>query len=126
MARGDSEMTTAMTKRERVRAAVAGQEVDRVPISFWVHNFARENSAEDLADETVRFVRTYDWDFVKVQSRASYFVEGWGNAYARSDQPTVGPTLLAHGCATLHDLARLRPLPIDHPVLAEQQEALRL
>jgi uroporphyrinogen decarboxylase len=119
-------MTTTMTKRERVRAAVAGEEVDRVPISFWVHNFARENTAEDLADETARFVRAYDWDFVKVQSRASYFVEGWGNRYARSDQPTVGPTLLAHGCATLDDLARLRPLSIDHPVLAEQQEALRL
>lgn len=119
-------MSATMTHRQRVQSAVAGEEVDRVPVSFWVHNFARENTAEDLADETARFVRAYDWDFVKVQSRASYFIEGWGNRYARSDQPTVGPTLLAHGCATPGDLAQLRPLPLDHPVLAEQQQALRL
>jgi uroporphyrinogen decarboxylase len=115
-----------MTKRERVLAAVAGKPVDRVPVGFWVHNFARENSARDLADETIDFVRTYDWDFIKVQSRASYFAEGWGNRYAVSAEPTVGPELLAYGCTSVEDLARLRPLPLNHPVLAEQQEALRL
>ncbi len=119
-------MTTTMTKRERVLAAVAGAEVDRVPISFWVHNFARENTAQDLADETAHFVRTYDWDFVKVQSRASYFTEGWGNHYQFSSEPTVGPKLVAHGCATVADLARLAPLSVDHPIFVEQQQALRL
>jgi len=119
-------MPAEMTKRERVLAALAGAEVDRVPISFWVHNFARENTAEDLAEETARFVATYDWDYLKVQSRASYFAEGWGNRYAFSNQPTVGPRLLEHACATVADLARLEPLPLDAPVLAEQQAALRL
>ena len=119
-------MSATMTKRERVRAAVAGAEVDRVPVGFWVHNFARENTAEDLADETVRFVRTYDWDFIKVQSRASYFTEGWGNQYRWSTEPTVGPALTSSACTTVADLARLKPLSTDHPVLAEQQQALRL
>lgn len=115
-----------MTKRERVEAAVAGRPVDRVPVSFWVHNFARENTAEDLVDETAQFVEAYDWDYVKVQSRASYFAEGWGNQYAWSTQPTVGPTLKAHACATAQDLGRLKPLSLDAPVLVEQQQALRL
>src|SRR5262249_41194056 len=115
-----------MTKRERVRAALAGEEVDRVPVGFWVHNFARENTARDLADETARFVRTYDWDFVKVQSRASYFTEDWGNRYAWSSEPTVGPRLLAQACATVAAFGRLAPPPLDAPALAEQQEALRL
>ncbi|HUX85745.1 MAG TPA: uroporphyrinogen decarboxylase family protein [Chloroflexota bacterium] len=119
-------MPATMTKRERVLAAIAGQDVDRVPVSFWVHNFARENSAQDLADETAQFVNTYDWDFVKVQSRASYFAEGWGNQYQWSSQPTVGPTLVSRACATVADLAHLKPLSVDHPVFAEQQDALRL
>ncbi len=119
-------MSDAMTKRERVQAAIAGAEVDRVPVSFWVHNFARENSAEDLAAETARFVRTYDWDFVKVQSRASYFAEGWGNRYAWSKAATVGPQLVGHAAATVAELARLKPLALDHAVFAEQQQALRL
>ncbi|MGH2457796.1 MAG: uroporphyrinogen decarboxylase family protein [Chloroflexota bacterium] len=115
-----------MTKRERVLAAVAGQEVDRVPVSFWVHNFARENSAEDLADETGRFARAYDLDYIKVQSRASYFAEGWGNRYARSTVPTVGPTLTAQACATVAEVGRLKPLSLEDPVLVEQQQALHL
>lgn len=119
-------MASTMTRRERVLAALDGSEVDRVPIGFWVHNFARENTAADLAEETARFVATYDWDFAKVQSRASYFAEGWGNQYVFSSEPTVAPTLIAHGCRSIDDLARLEPLPLDHPVLAEQQDALRL
>src|SRR5450759_3790777 len=86
-------MGAAMTKRERVLAAVQGDAVDRVPISFWVHNFARENSASSLARESARFLQAYDWDFLKVQSRASYFGEGWGSQYVRSFRSTVGPTL---------------------------------
>src|SRR6267143_1577247 len=39
----------AMTKRERVLAALRGDRVDRVPLSFWLHNFVTENSAAALA-----------------------------------------------------------------------------
>src|SRR5437667_19986 len=38
-----------MTKRERVLAALRGDPVDRVPLSFWLHNFVTENSAAGLA-----------------------------------------------------------------------------
>ena len=59
-----------MTKRERVMAALRGAEVDRPPLSFWLHNFATENSAQSLATETLRLARTFDWDFLEPQSRA--------------------------------------------------------
>jgi len=106
-------------------AAVSDREVDRVPVGFWAHNFARENSASALARETARVAKMYDWDFVKVQSRASYFAEGWGNRYAHSTRTAVAPTLLSHGLFSIADLARLQPLSLHHPVLLEQQEALR-
>ena len=38
-----------MNKRERVDAALRGQPVDRVPISFWGHDYLREWSAEGLS-----------------------------------------------------------------------------
>jgi len=41
-----------MTTRERVMAALAGREVNRVPLAVWMHNFASENSARGLAAET--------------------------------------------------------------------------
>ena len=48
-----------MTKRERVLAALSGAPVDRVPIAFWLHNFATENSAEGLAAESLRLAKTF-------------------------------------------------------------------
>ena len=49
-----------MTKRERVMAALGGREVDRIPLAFWMHNFATENSAGGLTAETLRLARTFD------------------------------------------------------------------
>ena len=45
---------STMTKRQRVTAALRGEAVDRPPLAFWLHNFATENSARGLADETLR------------------------------------------------------------------------
>ena len=77
------------TKRERVTAALRGEPVDRVPVSFWLHNFATENSAEGLAGETLRLARTFDWDFLKPQSRAQCFAEAWGLEYRASSDRAV-------------------------------------
>ena len=43
----------AMTKKQRVRAAIAGEPVDRAPVSMWGHDFVREWSAEDLVAATL-------------------------------------------------------------------------
>ncbi len=115
-----------MNKKERVQRAIAGEPSDRVPISFWGHNFARENSAEELADETVSRLRRFDWDLVKLQSRASSFVEDWGNQYRRSTESAVEPTLLQPAVRSTADLRSLRPLNPLAGVLGEQLAALRL
>ena len=80
------------SKVDRIRRALDGKPVDRPPISFWAHNFARENTAGELAAETVRVFRSYDWDFIKIQSRASCFAETWGNRYDYSDHLATPPT----------------------------------
>lgn len=116
----------AMTRIERLRRALAGQPVDRPPISFWAHDFARENSAEALAGETVRQFRAHGWDFIKVQSRASCFAEGWGSRYRASTERAVPPQLLDWPVRTAADLARLRPLAPDAGALGEQLAALAM
>jgi len=116
----------AMNKKERVQRALAGEAVDRPPISFWGHNYARENSAEELADETVTRFRRFDWDFVKLQSRASSLCEDWGNHYQRSTEPAVRSTLLDWAVHSTAELRRLRPLNPLAGALGEQIAALRL
>ena len=42
-----------MTARDRVLAALRGNEVDRVPMSFWGHVYHRESSAPELVTHTL-------------------------------------------------------------------------
>jgi uroporphyrinogen decarboxylase len=114
-----------MTRRERVMAALAGAPVDRVPVSLWLHNFAKENSAEDLTAETLRLARRFDWDFLKPQCRAQCFAEMWGLRYAPSREQAV-PYTVTHTPATgADDLRRLQPADPRTGALGEQLRALR-
>lgn len=99
-----------MTKRERVRAALAGAPVDHAPVALWGHDFLREWTAEELVAATLDAYRGFDWDFIKFNPRATYFGEAWGNAYERpTDQRQ--PRLTA---AVVHDAEGLRAVtPLD-------------
>jgi uroporphyrinogen decarboxylase len=115
-----------MNKQERVDAALQGQPVDRVPISFWGHDYVREWSAEGLASAMLDNYRRYDWDYMKVNPRASYHVEDWGAELRPSGDPNAGPIWIRPAVTTAADWRRLRPLEPDRGVLGEQLEALRL
>jgi len=112
-----------MNKRERVLAAIRGEAVDRVPVSFWLHNFACEHSAKALADETVRLYRSYDWDFLKPQSRATCFAEMWGTRIDASREQTVPFRVVEHALKSAAGFGALRPADPAQGALAEQLDA---
>src|SRR5262247_3492046 len=114
-----------MTKRDRVLSALRGGPVDRVPVAFWLHNFVTENSAEGLSEETLRLARTFDWDFLKPQSRAQCFAEMWGLTYAPSRERAVPYTVTRAPLAGEADLKALRPADPGTGALGEQLQALR-
>ncbi len=61
-----------MTASERVRAAIAGEHVDRVPFCFW-HHFKPEGSGERMAELTMEFFREmFDLDIVKIMPDLLY------------------------------------------------------
>jgi uroporphyrinogen decarboxylase len=61
-----------MTPGERVRAALAGERVDRVPFCFW-HHFKPEGSGERMAELTMEFFRKkFDLDIVKIMPDLPY------------------------------------------------------
>jgi uroporphyrinogen decarboxylase len=115
-----------MTKRQRVMAALRGEAVDRVPLAFWLHNFASENSAKGLADETLRLLHRFDWDFLKPQSRAQCFAEMWGLTYVPSDERARPYTVIHTPVTDAASLGALRPVDPRTGALGEQLEALRL
>ncbi|MCW5590840.1 MAG: hypothetical protein KIS74_01970 [Burkholderiales bacterium] len=113
-----------MNKKERVLAAIRGEPVDRVPFSFWLHNFAREDSAQALTDETLRLYRTFDWDFLKPQSRYQCFAEMWGLEYRQPPDRAEWPVITKLPVRSAAELATLAPADPSKGALAEQLEAM--
>ncbi len=115
-----------MNKIERVNAALRGEPVDRVPASMWGHDYLREWSPEGLAEAMLENYRTYDWDYMKVNPRASYHVEDWGARLRPSGDANKGPIFEYIPVQEQGDWRRLRPLDPNKGALGEQLQALRL
>jgi uroporphyrinogen decarboxylase len=115
-----------MTKRERVQAALRGQPVDRVPASFWGHDFLREWSAKGLCAAMVESVQTYDYDYLKVNPRATYYAEAWGCTFDRPKDALAQPAPLSFAVQDAAGLSSIRPVDGTGGPFAEQLEALRL
>jgi uroporphyrinogen decarboxylase len=67
-----------MNKRERLEAAIAGQDVDCVPVALWRHFPGDDQDPHDLAAATIAFQRRWDFDFVKVTPASSFQIKDWG------------------------------------------------
>jgi len=115
-----------MDKRERVTAALQGRPVDRVPVSAWGHDYAREWSPQGLAEATLEAYRRYDWDFIKVNPRATYYAEAWGARFQPDPAGQGPPRPLALPVQGAGDLARIAPVDVGTGPFGEQLEALRL
>ena len=63
-----------MTKEERVKAVLAGQEVDRIPASVWMHISEFDQDPRALAEAMVDFNTKFDFDFVKMMPFGAYTV----------------------------------------------------
>ena len=115
-------MTEAMGHRERVMASLRGEDVDRPPVSMWRHFFDRETTAGGIAEAMLDFQGRHDWDFMKVNPRASYHAEDWGLrvAYNHSGPPSVAATPIG----APEDWLRLERLDVTQGVLGEHLRAL--
>ncbi len=67
-----------MNHHERIAAALAGEEFDRIPYAFWSHFPDFDLDPNALATKTVDFYRAYDIDFVKTMPNGMYAVEDFG------------------------------------------------
>jgi len=120
-------MADTMSKQERVSAALAGQSLDRVPVSAWGHDFLREWTPEGLAAATLESYRKYDWDYIKLNPRATHYGEAWGSRFRPSGRSDQAPEQLEAAVASGSDLAKIKPLdPSEVAPFADQLAALRL
>jgi len=71
-------VSEGLKKVERLRAAIAGEEVDRPPIALWRHFPVDDQDPEALAKSAIEYQRAYDLDLIKVTPASSSSVADWG------------------------------------------------
>lgn len=115
----------AMTRAQRIDAAIAGQPVDRVPASFWRHFYQNEDTPRGLADAMLLFQENYDWDFVKINPRASYHHEDWGASYRFFKDGKTKPERIDYPVKKISHLKNIKPLdPLKATVLKNHIDAV--
>jgi uroporphyrinogen decarboxylase len=112
-----------MTKRERVKAAIKGEPMDRVPICYYNHRHDVEFSPDKLLDALLQHNQLFGWDFIKVMLRASYYMEAWGNTY--TFDPANGPILQNYVIKKAEDYTKLAKLDPATGPFGEQVEVAR-
>lgn len=116
-----------MTKNERIRAALAGAEVDILPYAFWTHFPGIDLNAERLAETTAAFYRKYDVDFLKVMSNGMYAIEDYGCAVDYSEIESGGVAkLLSTPIEDEKDWDRIELLDVQKGSLGRELKSLTL
>ena len=116
-----------MTKKERVRAAVTGQQPDCLPYSLWTHLPGIDLDPVKQAEQTYQFYKRYDLDVIKTMNNGMYAIEDLGCKIDYSQ-------ILQGGAATLvsspinepSDWQRIKKSNPNEGALARELHALEL
>ena len=116
----------AMTKAERIAAALARQPVDRPPVAFWRHVPDVDHTAHGLADATLAFHRRWDLDLITVTPSAVYCVEDWGCEVEYLGAISGAKECRRHAVQTPGDWDRIGARDVGTGALGRELEAVRL
>ena len=118
---------SAMTKKERIQAAIRGEEVDRVPYSLWTHLPVIDLDPVSNAEHTYDFYKKYDVDILKTMNNGMYSVEDFGAKTDFSDVPKGGVARITETpVKEPEDWLRLKPVSVNEGALAREQKYLKL
>src|SRR5688572_1327414 len=109
-------MSTQMTARERVQAALRGDPLDYPPVSLWRHFPEREQEADEWAAElavsTREWQQAYQLDFIKLMPPGDYATIDWG-ATSEFQGATGGTrTTTRYPVSAPEDWATIRSVPV--------------
>lgn len=109
-----------MTKTERVKAALRGDDVDRVPMSIWLHYPHKDQDPRSLADIQVEAAAKYDFDFIKMCPFGLYGVQDWGvkvKIFGTTHQPAIVDD---YAIKDIKDWGKLKELPAIYGTYGKQ------
>lgn len=96
-----------MNKEARLRAAIDGRQVDRIPVSVWYHLSAIDQDSLKLAQATADITKKFDFDFVKMMPFGLYSAADLGAEITYFSLRGKPPVVKAPGIRTEADYLRL-------------------
>lgn len=111
-----------MTREERIKAAIAGEDVDRVPINVWKHFSRFDQDPVSLAQAQLDFLEKFDFDFIKMMPFGLYSVQDWGAKIEIYCDPLKEPVVAESPIRSLEDYKAVEPLRADHGTWGKQLE----
>ncbi|MFH2036272.1 MAG: uroporphyrinogen decarboxylase family protein [Candidatus Zixiibacteriota bacterium] len=112
--------------RERIERIMASEKTDRMAASIWRHFYHRESTPGNLAAAMLEFQKKYDWDFMKINPRASYHVEDWGCELEWSTDEFTKHTKTKFAVKEIADWDKIDILPVTSPILADHLKTISL
>ncbi len=114
-----------MRKRERIKLALEGKPVDRVPVAFWRHWPGDDQRPDSLADVALEFQRQHDLDFIKVPVSSTYCVDDYGVKHGYSGTAMGDRDYLERVIKRVEGWERIEPLDIRKGTYGWHLEAVR-
>jgi len=109
---------------QRIEAAIAGTETDRVPVALWRHFPVDDQDPGKLAAHTLAYQRAWDFDLVKFMPSGTYGIEDWGAKTAFEGAENGARVVKQVGLQEPGDWLRLAKLDVRKGVYGAQNAAL--
>ena len=114
-----------MNREERIRAALAGQDVDRVPVAAWMHLSEFDQDPISLAEAEVALTEKYDFDFIKMMPFGLYSTQDFGNQLTIYCDPHKEPIVKNFAIQSPSDYDTMRAIPAIQGTYGKQIEFAR-
>jgi len=119
-------MRDRYSHRERIEMIMLGEKPDRFAASVWRHFFHKESDIDGLVEAMLDFQKRFDWDFMKINPRASYHVEDWGNKLIWSRDEFTHHQKVDFAVKSITDWLRIAEKPPLDKVRSDHLTAVRM
>lgn len=112
--------------RDRMRAFLSGESIDRLPIALWRHFPVDDQDPYRLASATINFQTSFDFDLIKVTPASSFCLKDWGAEDNWEGNPEGTRRYTKHVIQSPEDWEKLTLLDPTSEFLAQQLKCLRI
>lgn len=121
---GNEDVLKAMTKWERVDAALHKAEVDRIPLSLWKHYHLQDRAPGQLAAVTLALHRQFDTDLIKLTPSGLYPIQDWGATIRFGTDDEFLPLAVQPVISSADEWAELPGLDVNKGALRRELETI--